>query len=379
MRHLRFNDLKLAVVKPIDKIPSDVTRDSFSEWRGPKRGSANPEKMNNPVWRWLIKTRLAAYTANKAMNGPPSDQAGPCWCFDRFGQSKTALPDGRTVLIGGEHEDYYDSDFYIYNDVVVLSASGGVDIYGYPEDVFPPTDFHTATLLGNTMLLIGGLSYPEHRRDGYTQVMRLDLETFKLSRVETTGERPGWINGHAAEIEDNGEWIRISGGCVEAYNGAWYLENIDTWRLNIHTLSWERLTAKNWIRFEVRREDKAMMHLWSLRQLLWSRDFRQEDFDDKNTAMTQELGGEPRLDEITSLYQPDVADEVLPEDDDEYGTYRIRLGDVVVRYVEDNFDIRVTVEGTLPDETVQQLKSNLIRKLARLERTSMKCRDIPAL
>jgi hypothetical protein len=33
----------------------------------------------------------------------------------RFGQSLTLLPDCRAVQIGGEHEDWYDADFCIYN------------------------------------------------------------------------------------------------------------------------------------------------------------------------------------------------------------------------------------------------------------------------
>ena len=44
---------------------------------------------------------------------------GPVWCFSRFGTSLTELPDGRFVQIGGEHEDFYDPDFCIYNDVTV--------------------------------------------------------------------------------------------------------------------------------------------------------------------------------------------------------------------------------------------------------------------
>jgi len=57
------------------------------------------------------------------------------------------LPDGREVLIAGEHEDYYDPDFFIYNDVVVRAPDGKFAIYGYSKEAFPPTDFHTATLL----------------------------------------------------------------------------------------------------------------------------------------------------------------------------------------------------------------------------------------
>ena len=96
--------------------------------------------------------------------------AGPGRCFDRFGQSSNQLPDGRVVCIAGEHEDSYDPDFYIYNDVVIQQPDGRIDIFGYPREVFPPTDFHTATLVGNRIVLIGSLGYPDERRPGETPV-----------------------------------------------------------------------------------------------------------------------------------------------------------------------------------------------------------------
>jgi hypothetical protein len=34
--------------------------------------------------------------------------------------------------IACEHEDHYDADFYIYDDVVILDLDGTVAIYGYP-------------------------------------------------------------------------------------------------------------------------------------------------------------------------------------------------------------------------------------------------------
>ena len=75
----------------------------------------------------------------------------------RFGQSLTLLPDGLAVQIGGEHEDYYDPDFCIYNDVFVHERDGSITIYGYPESAFPPTDFRTATLVGDSIYVIGSL------------------------------------------------------------------------------------------------------------------------------------------------------------------------------------------------------------------------------
>ena len=73
------------------------------------------------------------------------------WCANRFGQSLTRLPVGRAIQFGGEHEDSYDQDFCIYSDVFVHHPDVRVDVYGYPDDVFPPTDFHTATMIGDSI------------------------------------------------------------------------------------------------------------------------------------------------------------------------------------------------------------------------------------
>ncbi len=335
--------------------------------------------MDNAVWEWLVETRLSAYQANQLMNGPSSMEAGPGWCFDRYGQTSTELQDGRVVSVGGEHEDHYDPDFYIYNDVVLTSASGWVEIYGYPLAAFPPTDFHSATLIDDAVLLIGNLSYPDDRRAGYTQVLRLDLETLGMSRVETSGRNPGWIHDHTAMLTKEGGGIVVSGGKVDLCDGTWLVENIDEWRLDLDTWHWERLSDKAWPRFEVHREDQKPNHLWHLRQLLWSREVGWHDVEQKTEELTKELGNPPRLDLVPSLYSPNLADETLAEREDEYNVYRIRIGDVVVRYVEDQFVIQVTVEGALSGEVVQALKADLIDKFGRLEQAAVRCRDIPAL
>ncbi len=113
----------------------------------------------------------------------------------------TPLPDGRVIEIAGEHEDYYDPDFCIYNDVFVHDRKGNCDIYIYPREVFPPTDFHTATLAGEHIYIIGNLGYLEDRRPGYTQVFRLDIKTLKVERLETRGAMPGWISKHKASYD----------------------------------------------------------------------------------------------------------------------------------------------------------------------------------
>lgn len=100
------------------------------------------------------------------------------------------MPDGRAVHIGGEHEDYYDPDFFIYNDVTVVGPDGSIKIRGYSRGVFPPTDFHSATLAGDAILIIGRLGYPDQRVAGRTPVCSKKLAPVaSAARVGSPGER----------------------------------------------------------------------------------------------------------------------------------------------------------------------------------------------
>ena len=125
-----------------DDLDPAITPELHRTWRNPRRGTSHPERMDNPVWDWLIRSAFGSFHLNQRLGGPASCTAGPCWSWERFGRTTTTLPDGRQVFIAGEHEDSYDPDFYIYNDVVVQDARGGLEIYAYPEVAFPPTDFH---------------------------------------------------------------------------------------------------------------------------------------------------------------------------------------------------------------------------------------------
>src|SRR5262249_40902033 len=145
-------------------------------------GTSNPEKMNHSFWESMIRCGVSAYRARVRFDKPFGSLEEPVWCAQRFGQSLTMLPDGRIVQIGGEHEDFSDPDFCIYNDVFVHERDQSITIYGYPESVFPPTDFHTATLIGDFIYVIGSLGYLGTRRYGETPVYRLDLRTFQMDR-----------------------------------------------------------------------------------------------------------------------------------------------------------------------------------------------------
>jgi len=202
-------------------------------------GTTNPERMNFPFWKAMVACGGGGYRA-KSHFAPEEKLTEAVWCYDRYGKSITELPDGRIIEIGGEHEDYYDPDFCIYNDVVVHRGDGTFDIYGYPEAVFPPTDFHSATLVGDSIYIIGRLGYQGQRQFGTTPVYRLDIHTLAIETVETSGELPGWIYRHRAKVVERG--IEVWGGELSTWVGdeERYEDNTNIHVLNPITGLWSR-------------------------------------------------------------------------------------------------------------------------------------------
>lgn len=397
------------------------------EWWAPRMGTANPERLNNLLWEWLVRTRINAYEARKRFGFPSpwdDDRPGPAWCFARMGQSVTALPDGRVVMIAGEHEDGYDPDFRIYNDVTIQHPDGSLDLFGYPEEVFPPTDFHSATLAGNRIILIGSIGYDCQGSAGQsTQVLELQLETWALRKITCSGESPGWLHNHLAELNPDGSAITIRGGLVvpEADSFRGFRENPDHWKLDLETWEWTRLTLRPWVSFIFHSSGMQRFPLFELRSLPWAvdygagmpadsdaltednippplRDHFQKHFGTANAyartaaARLYQQGVTPDLDLIRGLYSPAVAHEVLSEpeeesgeeepwdpegpfepDEDDYSRWgedfegeRILVQGVTVRFQEIREWPAMVIEGDLPDETVQVLTEEFAGKLQRL-------------
>jgi len=181
-------------------------------------GTSNPEQLHDKFYQDMIRSGISAFQAASSFPDVTEDMH-PVWCARRFGQSLTFMPDGRIIQIAGEHEDSYDSDFCIYNDIFVHHPNGTVDIFGYPEALFPPTDFHTATLLaGRYIWIIGSLGYHGTRLYGKTPVYRLDTTCMRMEKIETIGDCPGWIYRHKATVMSPHE-IRISDGKIVALSG----------------------------------------------------------------------------------------------------------------------------------------------------------------
>ncbi|KAF2822302.1 hypothetical protein CC86DRAFT_410672 [Ophiobolus disseminans] len=186
-----------------------ITVQDFKDGRNRRWGATNPEKFDIAFWNTMVKGSYSPHTARRvfidgvseadqakeqkeqskmsekarivemedlkkhmdAMDvNAESEETRPLeFAYVEYGINieSGVLPNGTVVEIGGEHEDSCDPDFMVYNDVIVFHpeadgkincSSGNFDIYGYPKDVFPPTDGHTATFwLSRNQIIIGNV------------------------------------------------------------------------------------------------------------------------------------------------------------------------------------------------------------------------------
>jgi hypothetical protein len=339
----------------------EITRELFDQQRLPRFGCANPERMQLEFWEWMIRghfvppSRLAPPSLSGHRNGeellaevgfisrggylksvygpsrardlfdiPLKREEGPIWTFDRMGSTSTKLPDGRTIHVAGGHEDSYDPDFYIYNDVVVISHGPRIEIYGYPREVFQPTDFQTATLVDNRMILIGGLGYPADRCFGHTPVYALDITTYRIDKMEVSGQMPGCIHHHEAEYRAPGIVSVRSGLVLEsAADGRLRTRrNSEEFELDLRSGVWRQSTNRKWRQFEIRQED--------------SRRFARDR--------------EPRPENLRPY---GIAHTVIKSK--EFRTGLIIVEEVPISIVTSARDIQVTIQGHLREELGRQV------------------------
>lgn len=239
-----------------------------------RHGRANPEKVTDAYHKFMIATGKAAYAigrdsfldllasgkakdfekdfeelTSKVRAGKlPSDAAAgffnyltngkPKWCNNRFGRSYHFLKDGTLIQIGGEHEDFSEPDFNIYNDVIRITPNGEVDLFIYPEHVFPPTDFHSSTKLGNQIIIIGGLGYQKDRVTTQTNMYVLNLDDFSIESMPSSGEKPGWVFEHTTLLDEQNNCLYLMDG-KKWLNGK-IVENKGVYTFDLATKSWSR-------------------------------------------------------------------------------------------------------------------------------------------
>ena len=344
-------------------------KEEFAQWCKPRRGKLNPETMTNIVWSELIQNNYSPYKAHKTYGR--GEKQSPGWCFSRYGQSKTILSDGTIVYIAGEHEDYYDEDFYIYNDVIVKSPDSEISIFGYSPEVFPPTDSHSATLVGENIYIIGCIGYPEQRDPKDTPVYILSLEDYSIKRFETSGAIPNWLYGHDAIFASEEMAIYCDGGKIKNIEYSELVENIATWRLCLRSGIWTCVSRKPWSRWRLAREDGKPNKLYELGNVADAiKRGRLDKFDEHYRRELEDLNYPMDFANYRSRYSPPIEHIAVPNDD--YRRYIIGIDGVNVRYDEDRWDVTVTVEGVLPEKVISVLKSHGLEIFSKIEAAQYK-------
>ncbi|QGM44216.1 hypothetical protein [Methylocystis heyeri] len=228
-----------------------VTKEDFLAEGRVRYGRANPERIESELYELIIAKDWSAWSAKEEFKDDRANwgcggevvsarrvtEFPPVWTFQRFGMSRTELSDGRIVFTGGEHEDYYDPDFCIYNDVIVRHPDGRHEFFFYKLWDFPPTDFHSATLVGEEIIVVGSLSYQDLRRIGETQVYALDTTSFAMRKVRTSGAAPGWISRHYADPV--GDSVVLWGGEIFGASGK-LVSNQEIFELDLKSCLWRK-------------------------------------------------------------------------------------------------------------------------------------------
>lgn len=325
----------------------------FEAQRKRRFGTANPERISNEHWDWMIRTRqdptrvchdLGILDSENRFSAEKPWQ--PDWCFERFGVTRTRIPDGRIVCIAGEHEDWYDPDFCVYNDVVVFRATQApgvgeevrehIEIYAYPEDIFTCTDFHSATLVGDKIYIIGSLWVEEGCESQPTPVYLLDTNVFSIEKLECHADHPGWVSRHHASYDQVSHSIFVRGGQrlgEDALN-----ESQAVHRLWLDDNRWELIKEKD-------RHRRFMYHQTIQGQLSRFRDRWMGGWDGLDLAGINHT----RLDT-----QRGFGDSLLDIAFDIEGirvTMKLRVldADVPVEVT------RILVEGSLPEDTLESM------------------------
>ncbi|MDX2039241.1 MAG: hypothetical protein SFX72_21520 [Isosphaeraceae bacterium] len=359
----------------------DVAR--FRAEGSPSFGRSNPERIESSFRDWVVRgegvenslpilaAQAAALLADPENEGdrqvidwgyPPYRvreilglemmEAAPTWTLDRMGATLTSLDDGGLVVVAGEHEDFYDPDFHIYNDVIVFRPTGSIEFYDYPREVFPPTDFHTATRVGDRLILIGSLSYADDRRPGVTQLYALDLMSFAITPLEATGEPPGWISRHTARLE--GSTIVVEGGMIHEERGdsAVYRPNFDVHALDFETMSWSTREIRDWKMYEI--VDEGSFYYMLL----------PEGFDTSLLRSgLEQFPDIPKMD--VPLYPSDLVPEGFVDESPQPHllTLRLRFGSVPVKVECSHPGIEVTVEAELPESESRAIAERIRTRL----------------
>ena len=114
----------------IDMVRSKIDHDKFEDklitipWI--QLSSLNIDELDDKYLDFDVKSKVSKFLQKYPLQ--------PIFCCSRFGFSFDFIHDGndemndkdiiKIIRIAGEHEDYYDPDFFVYNDIFVIKPCG---------------------------------------------------------------------------------------------------------------------------------------------------------------------------------------------------------------------------------------------------------------
>ncbi len=325
-----------------------------------------PSLNHEAIFQWRMKEDFSPYHIRQHLEKLGYTIEQPIWTFlSRMGQSKTLLPDETKVFIGGEYEDFYDPDFRVYNDIVIQKPDGEIQLWNYSLEQFPATDFHVAHYDKNShsIFLIGNLGYPETRKEGITQVLKVNLKTMNIEQLACFGKMPSWLNHHEMKVINDDELEFKNGYLIKEKK---YLRNLYTWRLSLRTLEWtfpEQTLFDHWTLKSV--------HLYGFpfhecHSLLWDEEYcENEKFEQTKLEITEHYGKLPNYQIYPQLFIP-FENAQISHDDGEYRKHICSSHGFNFTFFEDDDLVEVIFPDVIPEDFQQKVIDDLKMKLEKI-------------
>lgn len=356
-------------------LPANISPQQLSIVLKPVQATDNPTRCQHPVYDWLIRSKLYGSSIRQLVRQHlhiNPEQA--VWCFNRMGQSRTIMADGTQIYIGGEHEDFYDPDFRIYNDAVIVYPDQSTELFQYTEQDFPPTDFHSASLHADEkhIILVGCNGHPEQRDLSTTQVATFNVITAQVQLIKTSGQAPAWLHQHEAKWIDT-DILEVSSGnvllAVPEFSYPLFIRNLYRWQLDTISWYWSRPQQAHYHHWYVYRQDQHGLCLFDMRCLIWDRRHHRDATPAAEQRLIDRLGFIPSTDVYQALYQPDYPHQpgpLNPAQAAKHDEHYIQVNGCQVLYIEEFEHIQVIADRAINHATMQLLLQDLSNKLQAL-------------
>ena len=92
--------------------------------------------------------------------------------------------------------------------------------------------------MDGTIYLIGSLGYDGTRKPDVTPVFAVDTQSLRITRVETSGDNPGWIYRHQARLRGEREIVVSGGRCFRGQPDEFDAPLSHAHVLDLQTMHW---------------------------------------------------------------------------------------------------------------------------------------------